>query len=78
VQITEAIGRHGGNRKAAARGLGIDPSTLFRKIKSLAVELAGERWSQQALVGSRSATALPIVESQTASQQMRFGVASAT
>jgi len=39
MHITEAIQRHGGNRKAAARGLGIHPSTLFRKIKSLGIEL---------------------------------------
>jgi transcriptional regulator with PAS, ATPase and Fis domain len=39
VHIAEAIRRHGGNRKAAARGLGIHPSTLFRKIKSLGIEL---------------------------------------
>jgi PAS domain S-box-containing protein len=39
MHITEAIRRHGGNRKAAARGLGIHPSTLFRKIKSLSIEL---------------------------------------
>jgi transcriptional regulator with PAS, ATPase and Fis domain len=39
MHIAEAIRRHGGNRKAAARGLGIHPSTLFRKIKSLSIEL---------------------------------------
>jgi len=39
MHITEAIRRHGGNRKAAARGLGIHPSTLFRKIKSLGINL---------------------------------------
>ena len=39
MHITEAIRRHGGNRKAAARGLGIHPSTLFRKIKSLGIQL---------------------------------------
>jgi len=39
MHIAEAIRRHGGNRKAAARGLGIHPSTLFRKIKSLGIEL---------------------------------------
>ncbi len=39
MHITEAIRRHGGNRKAAARELGIHPSTLFRKIKSLSIEL---------------------------------------
>jgi transcriptional regulator with PAS, ATPase and Fis domain len=39
MHITETIRRHGGNRKAAARGLGIHPSTLFRKIKSLGIEM---------------------------------------
>ena len=39
MHITEAIRRHDGNRKAAARGLGIHPSTLFRKIKTLSIEL---------------------------------------
>jgi len=39
LHITDAIRRHGGNRTAAAKELGIDPSTLFRKIKSLGIEL---------------------------------------
>jgi PAS domain S-box-containing protein len=39
LHIAETIRRHGGNRTAAARELGIDPSTLFRKIKSLGIEL---------------------------------------
>jgi PAS domain S-box-containing protein len=39
MHITEAIRRHGGNRTAAARELGINPSTLFRKVKSLGIEL---------------------------------------
>ena len=39
IHIADAIRRHGGNRKAAARQLGIDPSTLFRKIKSLGIDL---------------------------------------
>ena len=39
MHITKAIRRHGGNRTAAARELGINPSTLFRKIKSLGIEL---------------------------------------
>ncbi|MBN1851242.1 MAG: sigma 54-interacting transcriptional regulator [Pirellulales bacterium] len=39
MHITNAIQRHGGNRKAAAKGLGIHPSTLFRKIKLLNIEL---------------------------------------
>jgi PAS domain S-box-containing protein len=39
MHITEAIRRHGGNRKAAAEALGIHASTLFRKIKSLDIEL---------------------------------------
>ena len=39
MHIADAIRRHDGNRTAAARELGIDPSTLFRKIKSLGIEL---------------------------------------
>lgn len=41
MHIADAIRRHGGNRTAAARELGIDPSTLFRKIKSLNIDLSG-------------------------------------
>jgi transcriptional regulator with PAS, ATPase and Fis domain len=36
--ITEALHRHKGNRKCTARDLGIDTSTLYRKIKSLKIE----------------------------------------
>ncbi|MBN1912245.1 MAG: sigma 54-interacting transcriptional regulator [Pirellulales bacterium] len=39
MHIIEAIRRHDGNRKAAAQGLGIHPSTLFRKIKQLGIQL---------------------------------------
>ncbi len=39
MHIADAIRHHGGNRTAAARELGIDPSTLFRKIKSLNIDL---------------------------------------
>lgn len=39
VLITDALRRHAGNRKAAARQLGINPSTLFRKAKSLGIVL---------------------------------------
>jgi PAS domain S-box-containing protein len=35
--IANALQRHNGNRTAAARQLGINPSTLFRKIKSLGI-----------------------------------------
>ena len=38
MHIADAIRRNGGNRKAAANELGINPSTLFRKIKSLGIE----------------------------------------
>ena len=41
MHIADAIHRHGGNRAAAARELGINPSTLFRKIKSLGIALPG-------------------------------------
>jgi PAS domain S-box-containing protein len=36
--IVQALVRHNGNRKRAARELGLDPSTLFRKIRSHAIE----------------------------------------
>ena len=39
LHIADAIRRHSGNRTAAAKELGINPSTLFRKIKSLGIEL---------------------------------------
>jgi transcriptional regulator with PAS, ATPase and Fis domain len=35
VMITNALRRNGGNRRKAAAELGIDPSTLFRKLKGL-------------------------------------------
>ncbi len=37
--IVDALRRHRGNRKAAAAELGIHPSTLFRKIKDLGIEV---------------------------------------
>jgi PAS domain S-box-containing protein len=39
LHIVDALRRHGGSRKAAAAELGIHPSTLFRKIKALDIEL---------------------------------------
>jgi DNA-binding NtrC family response regulator len=36
--IADALRRHNGNRAAAARQLGINPSTLFRKLKSLGID----------------------------------------
>ena len=39
LHIVDAVHRHSGNRTAAAKELGINPSTLFRKIKSLGLEL---------------------------------------
>ncbi len=41
VHIVEAVRRNHGNRAAAARELGINPSTLFRKVKALGVKLPG-------------------------------------
>ena len=40
--ITDAVHRHHGNRSAAAKHLGINPSTLFRKAKTLGIELPKE------------------------------------
>jgi len=42
LHIIDALHRHGGNRTAAARELGINPSTLFRKIKSLDIDLPAQ------------------------------------
>ena len=39
--ITETLQRHGGNRKRAARDLGINASTLYRKIRTLNIETPG-------------------------------------
>ncbi len=38
MHIVDTVRRHNGNRTAAARELGINPSTLFRKIKTLGLE----------------------------------------
>lgn len=43
LHIEDAVRRHGGNRNAAAAELGIDPSTLFRKVKSLGLTLMNSR-----------------------------------
>ena len=40
--ITDALRRQHGNRSAAAKHLGINPSTLFRKAKALGIELPEE------------------------------------
>ena len=39
MHIVDAVRRHDGNRTAAAKALGINPSTLFRKIKSMGIDL---------------------------------------
>lgn len=39
IHITNALRLHNGNRSAAAKALGIHPSTLFRKITSLGIDL---------------------------------------
>ena len=38
LMIEQALRRHQGNRAAAARELGINPSTLFRKLKTLKID----------------------------------------
>jgi PAS domain S-box-containing protein len=47
IHIVDAVRRHDGNRAAAARELGIDPSTLFRKVKSKGIELPEVRRGSQ-------------------------------
>ena len=39
ILIADALRRHNGNRTLAAKDLGINTSTLFRKIKSLGIEI---------------------------------------
>jgi transcriptional regulator with PAS, ATPase and Fis domain len=38
LMITDVLRRHQGNRRRAASDLGIDASTLYRKIKSLQID----------------------------------------
>jgi DNA-binding NtrC family response regulator len=38
MMIEQSLRRHKGNRAAAARELGINPSTLFRKLRTLQIE----------------------------------------
>jgi len=40
ILIADALRRHGGNRAAAARELGINASTLFRKLKAMGIDPA--------------------------------------
>jgi PAS domain S-box-containing protein len=47
LHIKDAVRRHGGNRTAAAKELGINPSTLFRKVKSLGLQLPEQRLPSQ-------------------------------
>ena len=44
--IEATLRRHGGNRRAAARELGIHPTTLWRKLKSYGQEIPRERESK--------------------------------
>ena len=39
--IRDALRRNGGNHQKAAKELGINPSTLFRKVKALKLAKAG-------------------------------------
>lgn len=43
LHVSDALRRHGGNRTAAAKELGINPSTLFRKINSLHIESLAQK-----------------------------------
>ncbi|MBN2311206.1 MAG: sigma 54-interacting transcriptional regulator [Candidatus Hydrogenedentes bacterium] len=42
IHIADALRRHHGNRKAAARELGINPSTLYRKMKSMDIDIPAD------------------------------------
>jgi transcriptional regulator with PAS, ATPase and Fis domain len=45
--ISEALRRHQGSRNKAARQLGINPSTLYRKVKALKIEIPKKNRSEQ-------------------------------
>jgi PAS domain S-box-containing protein len=51
--LRDALRRHGGNRAAAARELGIDVSTLFRKLKTLSPEEARPQTGNSTLTENR-------------------------
>ncbi|MFO7667694.1 MAG: sigma 54-interacting transcriptional regulator [Desulfobacterales bacterium] len=40
--ISQTLNRCNGNRRQAARELGIDPSTLYRKLRALSIEIPGK------------------------------------
>jgi PAS domain S-box-containing protein len=52
--ISEALERHGGNRLAAARELGVHKSTLFRKVQLLGIELPEKDGRSHRKAGSRA------------------------
>ena len=45
--IKTALQRNGGNRQRTAQELGIDPSTLYRKLKTLDIAIAKDGRSKQ-------------------------------
>ena len=53
--ISETLQRRKGNRKDAARDLGINVSTLYRKIKDLRDRIARDRWPRPAEVTLQNA-----------------------
>ncbi len=55
LHIADALRRNGGNRKATARELGIDPSTLYRKMRIW----ASKRLEPTAGAGRAEATLVP-------------------
>jgi transcriptional regulator with PAS, ATPase and Fis domain len=51
LHIVDALRRHEGNRTAAAKELGINPSTLFRKIKAMNIPVPEGDGRQRGLSG---------------------------
>jgi PAS domain S-box-containing protein len=45
--ISESLRRHSGSRRKAARQLGINPSTLYRKMKALSIDFQKEKISDR-------------------------------
>jgi PAS domain S-box-containing protein len=53
--ISEALRRHKGSRSKAAKQLGVNPSTLYRKLKALKVDFQKEDISKQRQMPAKSA-----------------------
>jgi DNA-binding NtrC family response regulator len=54
--ISEALRRHKGSRSKAAKQLGVNPSTLYRKLNTLKIDFQKENISKQPRLSVKKAT----------------------